>query len=175
MGSIRWERAARLIGGVLGLGLAVLVAYTGRPEASPGPPPPAAASARFTVALTGEFAVTPVAPRPFLVADSLTAGGRGATGSFLIQNQTGRTMAVDFHAQSTSRSLGRLLRVQLEGGGKRLAEATLAGVVRRGTALLRLPPGARRRLELRVWIPAGAGGHQDRRAEVSLVPTWRES
>jgi hypothetical protein len=63
------ERITRAAGFALGLGLAAAIVLVSTPEATVAG---MTATVRFTVPMSGELAVTPLAPRPVLVAHDLS-------------------------------------------------------------------------------------------------------
>jgi hypothetical protein len=135
---------------------AALVLLVGSGAVAGGPPHYAAAG--VSAAPTGELAVSP-ATRPFLSAPSLRPGGAAVAGTFTVRNQTGSTLSVSFRARPDSTLVDGLLRVRVRSAGRTLAATTLQGL-RRGTAPLRMAPGATRRVTVSVSLAADAALEQ---------------
>jgi hypothetical protein len=166
--SNRSQRVARAVGGALGLGLAVAVVLGARPSASADG---LTATVRFSAPTSGELAVTPAAPQPFLVANSLRPGGNPAIGSFDIHNQTGRRMALAFRVHPSSGALNGLVQVRLSAGGRSLARTSLQGMLDGIQTSLQLPSGATRGFRLEAWMPRTVGdGYEGRLVDVSMIP-----
>jgi hypothetical protein len=159
---------ARVAGVLLGAGVALMMLFAARPSANFARLP---ASASFAVAVTGELAVTPAPPKPFLVARALTAGGPPAASSFTVRNQTGTTLAVGFRAQALARDLDGLLRIRLRAGDTALADTTLQGLRQGSASRLRLPSGAALGVSVQAWIPDGINDYEGRDVAVELTPT----
>jgi hypothetical protein len=167
MTSTSAERITRAMGFALGLGVAATIVLVSTPSTSAAG---LTATVRFMVPMTGELAVTPVAPHTVLLAEALRPASRPAGGRFRVQNQTGRTIRLGFRAHRSSTSLDALVHVRLSAAGRPLAETTLQGLARTTEALW-LPSGAARWIDLRAWMPANAGdGYEGRQVDVSLVP-----
>lgn len=164
-------RVLRVIGALLGAGLAVFVLAGARPSSTFTSLP---ARASFTVGLTGELGVAPTSPRPVLDAKALEPGTAPARAEAVVRNQTGRTLAVGFRAQAPGRDLDGLLRVRLSAGGRVLVDTTLQGL-RGGTAqTMALPAGGDERLVVETWIPVDiTDGYQGRSVDVTLAPVVR--
>ena len=86
MASSRGWILPRAAGAVLGLAVAAALLIASRPGAAGSPLP---AALRVTMAPAGELEVSPPAPRPLLVANSLRPGGPMAAAGFSVRNQTG--------------------------------------------------------------------------------------
>jgi hypothetical protein len=162
----------RVAGVLLGAGAAVALLIGARPSASYARLP---ASAHFTIAVSGELAVTPAPGRPFLVARTLTPEGAHARASFTVRNQTGSTLMVGLRAHALSHELDGLLRIRLRAGATTLANTTLQGL-RHGTPVaVRLRSGAARSIALEAWIPDGTNDYEGRLVDVELTPTLRRA
>lgn len=161
---------ARVAGALLGAGGAVVALADARPTASFGALP---ARASFTVPVSGEFGVTPAAPRPALTVTGIEPGAPANQGGFSLRNQTGRALAVGLEAGASARDLDGLLRVRLTSGSTTLADTTLQGL-RGGTAkTVRIPAGKARRIRIETWIPVDVtDGFQGRNVAVTLTPTF---
>jgi hypothetical protein len=144
--------SARLLGGLLGLGLATLVVLAFRV-------PPGNDEARASVVLnvspTAELAVSKVQSN---VRPSVGwAQSASATGGFEVRNQTGTTLTVRVYARDADRDLERHLQVKLQAGRTELARGPVS-TLRLGSARrLVLEPGKSRRLRLSTWLRAGDG------------------
>jgi hypothetical protein len=159
---------ARLLGVVIALTAAALILTSARPSASTTSSLPASVS--VSVALSGELAVVPESPDPFLVSRTLRPEGDPVEESFTVQNQTGKTLGVSFRAAAETRGLDGLLRVRLRAGGALLADTTLQGL-RHGTEPLTLGSGAIEAVRMIVWIPPEVTqGYEGQQVEVSLTP-----
>jgi hypothetical protein len=160
---------ARLACLAAGAGIAAFLLLAARPSHDV---PELPARVSFSVAPTGEFEVTPTAPRPVLDAHALSPLGKPATTSFTVRNQTSQTLPLGFRGHPDSRALDGLVRVRLTAGREQLASTTLQGL-RAGTEpVLRLPSGDSRRIRLETWIQRSVSeGYQGVRADVSLIPT----
>jgi hypothetical protein len=157
---------ARAAGAALGIGLVVLLLGTSHPGAAGSPLP---AAVRFAVAPVGELEVDPVAPRPVL-ADSVRPGGRRATGSFLVRNQTGDALAVALGGVADSTELNGLLRLRVLIGTRLVTDGTLEDLLRRPLRL-QLGSGQSVRLRLEAWLPGSVlSGYEGTLVEVSLDP-----
>jgi hypothetical protein len=152
----------------VGAGVALALLLASRPAASFARLP---ASAAFTVAVSGELAVTPAAGRPFLRASALIPGAAPATASFTVRNQTGSTLALGFRAHAGARGLDGLLRIRLRAGDTTLANTTLQGLRHGSAVTVRLRPGGARSIALEAWIPAGTNDYEGRDVAVELTPT----
>ncbi|MEA2191987.1 MAG: hypothetical protein QOI73_2108 [Solirubrobacteraceae bacterium] len=168
MAAISPTAAARVAGALLGAGVALALLLASRPAASFARLP---ASAAFTVAVSGEFAVTPAAGRPFLRARALTPGATPATASFTVRNQTGSTLALGFRARAGAHQLDGLLHIRLRSGDTTLANTTLQGLRHGSASGLRLRPGGARSIALDAWIPDGTIDYEGRDVAVELMPT----
>jgi hypothetical protein len=171
MNSTRSEKnAVRTAGAILGLGLALALLVVSRPDAASSPLP---ATMRISVAPVGELEVTPPAPGPALVADSLLPGGRPALGTFRIRNQTGNRLGVRLRARSDSTALDGLVQVRISAGGRSLADTTLQGIELHPVSLA-LASGAGAELALEASISKDVlSGYEGRLVHVSLVPEIR--
>jgi hypothetical protein len=154
----------------LGAGVAVSLLVAARPSANFSRLP---ASASFTVAVSGELEVLPVAGRPFMLARALTPGAAPAKQHFSVRNQTGTTLAVGFRASAGARQLDGLLRIRLRAGGATLADTTLQGLRHGSASTLRLPPGAIGEVSVEAWIPGGTTDYEGRDVAIELTPTLR--
>jgi hypothetical protein len=170
MGSILDKNFARAAGALLGASLALLFLIVARPGAE-GPSLPA--TARFSIAASGELATAPVAPRHVLIADSLLPGGEPAVARFQIRNQTGVRLAVGLLTDADSTALDGILVLRLSGGGKLLAETTLQGMRLRPVRFA-LDSGESIRLRLEASIPGDVlSDYEGRVVDVSMVPRTR--
>jgi hypothetical protein len=161
------RNTARAAGAIVGVGLALVLLLVSIPGAASSPLP---ATVDFSVAPVGELEVTPPAPSPVLLAKSLLPGGRPASGSFRIRNQSGDRLRIHLSAKADSTALDGLLRVRLEGDGRLLADSTLQGLESHPVPLS-LASGAGLRMRLEAWVPADVlSGYEARLVHVSLVP-----
>jgi hypothetical protein len=168
MAALSPTRVARVVGVLLGVGVAASLLIAARPSATFAGLP---ASASFTIAMTGEFEVTPAPARPFLIARALTSEGASASASFTVRNQTGRTLALGFRARAGTRELDGLLRIRLRAGHSTLADGTLQGLRHGSASTLRLRSGATRSVAVEAWIPEGTNDYEGRDVAVELTST----
>jgi hypothetical protein len=171
MTAISATGAARLAGVLLGAGVAVSLLVAARPSANFTRLP---ASAGFTIAVSGELAVTPAPGRPFLRVAALTPGGAPAKASFSVRNQTGSTLEIGLRASAPTHELDGLLRIRLRAGDRTLANTTLQGLRHGSAATIRLRSGGARSIALEAWIPDGTNDTEGRDVAVELTPTLRE-
>ena len=163
--------AARLLGGLVGTGLAAVVLIGARPTPDF---PRLPATIRLEVPVTGEIEATPAAPRPVLASRSLTPDAKPRVGTFRIRNQTGWVLRVGFRAHGSAEGLEGLVRIRLGAGGRPFADTTLQGLRHGSERGVLVPSGGSRRISIRAWIPGDVGdGYEGRRADVSLVPVVR--
>jgi hypothetical protein len=172
MSAISPTAAARVAGVLLGAGVALALLIAARPSASF---PRLPASAAFTIAVSGELAVTPAAGRPLLRARALTPGGAHATARFRVRNQTGSTLEIGFRAQGAAHELDGLLRIRLRAGDRTLANTTLQGLRHGSASTIRLRSGGARSIALEAWIPDATNDTEGRDVAVELRPTLRTS
>jgi hypothetical protein len=92
----------------------------------------------------------------------------GARGALTARNATGDALRVMLRAGVDTRALDPLLRLRVTAAEKTLFAGTL-GSLRRGVRLGTLPSHASIRLQIRAWLPAGAGdGYVGRRERITL-------
>lgn len=164
-----YRLTARLLGVTAGVAIAVLIMVAARPSASTTSSLPATVS--FSVPGSGELAVVPPAPEPFLVARKLRPEVDPVVASFTVSNQTGVTLPLGFDAIAEARGLDGLLRVRLRTGNVTLADTTLQGL-RNGTGSVPLRSGAEMTFQLTAWIPPEiAQGYEGQKVDVALEPT----
>lgn len=169
MRTTRGHGVARAAGGILGMALAAVVVLAARPA---GDTAGLTATARFSVPPSAELAVTPGSPSQVLVADGLRPGGKRASASFEVHNQTAAAMRLTFRARPSSTALNGLLQLRLSSGRLLLTRAPLQGLLHGVSHALALPAGATRRLSLEAWIPSDAGdGYEGQLVRVALVPS----
>ncbi|MGH2781186.1 MAG: hypothetical protein ACRDL4_20370 [Thermoleophilaceae bacterium] len=159
---VRWT------GVLLGVALAAGLVLAGRMPASG-----AAVPAHLEIASqpTAELGVAP-AGRTFLEARRLTPGGPAARGSLTVSNYTTRSLVARLRLAGPGRELDRLVRVELSAGGETVYRGPLGGLRSWAAAGLRLRPGQKRRVEVRVLVPRSVdGGYEARAAELALE--WR--
>jgi hypothetical protein len=172
MSALSPTAAVRVAGVLLGAGVALALLIAARPSASFARLP---ASAGFTIAVSGELAVTPAPGRPFLRATALTPGGAPATASFSVRNQTGSTLEIGLRARAPTHELDGLLRIRLRVGDRTLADTTLQGLRHGSAATIRLRSGDARSIALEAWIPDGTNDTEGRDVAIELKPTLRTS
>jgi hypothetical protein len=146
---------------LLGLALAAL-AVTG--WAAPARNPPAGMRVTLTVAPTGELGVEPAGP--ILRAGDLHRG-QGAHGTFVVTNQTGRSLNVRARAIAPSRDLDALVDVKLMADGHAVVDGPL-GALRAWSTGLEVPAGGRRRLRVELAVPANARAYEFRTADLRI-------
>jgi hypothetical protein len=139
---------ARRTGLALGLLLALGAVASWRVAAEG---PAVGAEARFLAVPPGELTVAP--DGAFLTARRLRAGGPPASGRLWLTNITGSPVAVRVRALPSARDLDRPLRVRVGG-----VFAGRLGRLRAWTRPFVMGKGGRRALDVRVWLPASAGG-----------------
>jgi hypothetical protein len=101
---------------------------------------------------TGELAVLPTGA--FISTTNLEPGN-SSSGSFTIENQTGKALRVSLHALPDQRDLDGLLRVRVAARSHVLYSGTLGGLRRWTHARLVLPVRGAVPLRFRIWLPAG--------------------
>jgi hypothetical protein len=135
-------------------------------------PAPARAGLELTasVAPTGELAVAPMTP--VLRSSRMLPGpGRAVSGSFVVTNQSGRTLTVRFRARATTPALDEDLMLRLRYPGQAAFDAPLAALAKGSSRGLRLASGERRRVGVAAWLRADAGtGHRGLAATVTIEP-----
>ena len=168
MGSFA-DKFTRAAGAATGFVLVAALIVAARPAGGEGGVLPA--SIRFLGLGDGAVALSPAAPRPLLLSGPLRPGD-GASGSVVVRNQTGATLAVRLRAHPDSTALDGLARVRLQTAGETLFDGTLQAL-REGTPVpLRLGPGAERRLRVTATLPAAVEtGYEGRRVDVNLEPS----
>lgn len=114
---------------------------------------------------TGELAVLPTGA--FISATNLEPG-RSRSGSFAIENQTGKVLRVALHALPDGRDLDGLLHVRVAAQSRVLYTGTLGGLRRWTRARLVLPVRGRAPLTFRIWFPEGIGRTYE--GQVESVP-----
>jgi hypothetical protein len=107
----------------------------------------------FTVAPTGELAVSPIGP--FLKGSDLRPGGKPATGTMKVRNQTGTTLSVELRALPNLDDLDDVLQLEITAKQGVLFRGDL-GDLRRGAEPVTLRPGRSQSLYFQAWIPAQA-------------------
>ena len=125
---------------------------------------PSGLSATLTVAPTAEVAVEPSGR--IASAGDVRPGGSLA-GSAVVQNLTGGPLAVSLRTVAQGNELDDQLRVNLELGGDTVRNGTL-GEARRWQGGVRIPAGARRRVNVRVLLPREARGYEFRVTDLKL-------
>jgi hypothetical protein len=157
------SRRAKLLGIALGVVLAGAALAAWR---VPGGESTLGADVRVDAVQTGEIGVSPL--RPFVNAASLLPGSH-ADGNAALRNQTGVPMRVRVRALPSIRDLDSLLQVRIESGSQNLFTGSLGELRRNDSAPIALAPGASRRLNVRVSLPAGLrSGYQARIVDVTL-------
>lgn len=156
-------RRARLLGIVLGVALAGAALAAWR---VPGGESTLGADVRLDAVQTGEIGVTPL--RPFVNAASLLPGAH-AGGNVGLRNQTGVPLQVRVRALPSTPDLDSVLQVRIQNGSQPLFTGPLSELRRAGSAAVSLAPGASRKLNVRVSLPAGLqSGYQGRIVDVTL-------
>jgi hypothetical protein len=150
-------------GFTLGLALAAGTVAAGHVPAGERP-----LDARLTVTAgaTGGLAAAPEGR--VLGTHRLAPGAAPARGVVRLSNQTSGAVSVLVRAGAKERWFDDSLRVELRARGGRPLRATLGELSRWRRLGPALPPQRQERIAVRVWIPASAGGHEGRRADVTL-------
>ena len=162
-------RFARATGCALGAALALALIAGSRPAGGEG-----AVGAEVSVYAnrTGELAVTPAGPQKFLHEPALMAG-HTASGSFVLTNQTGDRLMIRMAALGSQHSLDDSLGIKISAGGVRLASGTLGELAAAAGKPLPMAPGARRRVEVAVSLPAHSSGTRAAAALVDVAIDFR--
>jgi hypothetical protein len=158
----RWAARAAFLAG---LALAVVAVLGWRVPSASGQ---LGLDVRLTAASTGELEVEPAGA--FLVGSRLVPLGARTTarGETTVRNQTPSRLRVRVRVLPESRALDRLLHVGMSLGGRTIGEGTLAAL-REWSRPVGIPPGERRALAARVWLPAASGsGYEGRIEDVAL-------
>ena len=157
--SYRW---ARRTGFVFGLALSLVMAVSWQVPAGAGR---LGLDVQVVAGQTGELSVEPTGvfvqgtglePRP---------GRDTARGSVKVRNTTGRTLDVRMRLLPGSRDVDHLLLVDAEGRGKPVFAGLLGTLRNWSPSAVRVAPGERFELDLRLQVPAGAGGEYRGRIE----------
>jgi len=114
---------------------------------------------------TGELAVLPTGA--FISTTNLEPGN-SSSGSFAIQNQTGKPLRVSLHALPDQRDLDGLLHVRVASRSRVLYSGTLGGLRRWTRTRLVLRVRGHAPLTFRIWLPEGIGRTHE--GQVETVP-----
>ena len=113
------------------------------------------AEVNFYAAPSGEIAVSPAGPKPFLTERALRPG-EAAGGAVELANQTGQRLSLRPRALPSSDALDELLDVQLLAGDRVLASGPLGSLREAGGRALLLDPGERATLWVSASLDEGA-------------------
>ena len=161
--SYRWARRA---GFAFGLALSLVLAVSWQVPAGTGR---LGLDVQVIANHTGELGVDPTGVFVEGMALEPRAGHDAAQGKTTIRNQTGRTLDVRIRLVPESRDLDRVLLVDAEARGKPLFAGLLGTVRGWSDNAVRVKPGERFELDLRLQVPAGAGdGYRGRIEELAL-------
>jgi hypothetical protein len=114
---------------------------------------------------TGELAVLPTGA--FISTTNLEPGN-AASGSFSLQNQTGKALRVSLHALPDQPDLDGLLHVRVATGGRLLYAGPLHGLRRWTRARVLVPVHGTVPLSFRIWLPEGIGRAYE--GQVETIP-----
>jgi len=153
----------RLLGLMLGIGIAALVVLSSRI-----PPGEGILGADVIVASapTGELAVTPTGP--FLSATDMTPVGEPATGQVEVFNQTGRTLAVSIRGLPSTHDMDQSLMVHVEAGGTTLFDGNLGTFRDWTTETISLASGETSTIVVRTWLDPQAQAWTGRITQIGL-------
>jgi hypothetical protein len=166
MTAISAIRAARLMGCVLGIAVAVGLFVASRPAAGGHA---VGAEVDFHADLTGELAVSPAGPSFFIHQPSLRPGDPPATGSFELTNQTGNRFAIHLNAIPSDHSLDRVLSVQLGSGGQTLAAGPIGSLGSSTGQPLILDAGQTKTIDVSASLSPETGEEQAAAALVDIA------
>lgn len=148
-------------GAPLGLALAAL-AVSG--WTLPAGNPPDGVAATLTAAPTGELGVVPAGR--IAQGRDLKAGDELA-GRFVLTNQTGSPRAVALRAATPRHDLDARMDLNATVGGRTVTDGSLAAA-RRWSRRVVLGAGERRHVKVRLSVPPGARGYDEREADVRI-------
>jgi hypothetical protein len=161
----RIDSRVRMIGFLLGLGLAASVVAASRIPAGAGV---LGADVHLVVAPTGELAVK--RSGMVLQGTGLTPASDPAIGVVQVLNQTGSALDVHLRGIPDTPGLDRTLWISVTGpAGEEVYGGALGGFRDWSTAGVTLRPGAWRTFRFEAWVPGDVGpGYVGRMAQVDL-------
>lgn len=170
------HRTAKALGFLAGLVLAAVLLLQWRIEPAQTSPP--GASLELAAEVPGELGGP--TREPALVALDLQPGGRGATGSVSIRNESGRALQIGVRIAGEADRLDELLALKVSARSAELARGRLSRLRDATGPTLVLDPRARAKLDVRAWLPAsGTDGYEalsgERRLVIVASPVEEES
>ena len=147
-------RAARVAGLLIGASAALVLVLVNRPAANSAD---VGAKVSAHVNPTGELAVRPAHPKPFLDEPELKPG-QSASGTFQLRNQTGEALDVHLSALSSHPALDGVLEVELRSGGRVIATGSLGSLQKSSVTALPIGPSAAAEVTLTATLAPGSGG-----------------
>jgi hypothetical protein len=159
------KRLARLIGLLVGCGIAVAVVVSGRVAESGG-----TLGARLAMEAkpVDELVVSPSGPQHFL-RGHLTPGADGARGRVRVRNLGERELSVRVRAAMSSSDLDGKAWVEVRAGRERVFRGRLGTLRRWSTRDFSLGKRRQQELQVRAWLPSSArDGYEARSVDVAL-------